>query len=241
MYLLMTRPRAASERFVAQLPPKVLERVKVIYSPLLDIRPIDGKLDMSGHGGLIFTSANGVHAAARLSDDRSLPAYCVGEATTAAAIKAGWPAEMAGETAEELFAKLLRRRPPGPLLHLRGEHSRGNLAERLTQSGLTVRDQAIYRQLLLPFSDEAREAMQGVLPVIAPVFSPRTARQFADLWSGSVPLMLAAISDAAAEPLELLNFQRLEIAKQPNAERMGKAVRKLVKHAMRLEGVGDAD
>ena len=241
MYLLMTRPRAASERFVAQLPPKVLERVKVIYSPLLDIRPIEGKIGMSGHGGLIFTSANGVQAAARLTGDRSLPAYCVGEVTTATAARAGWQAEMAGETAEALFANLLRRRPPGPLLHLRGEHSRGNLAERLTQSGLTVRDQAIYRQLLLPFSDEAREAMQGVLPVIAPVFSPRTARQFADLWSGSVPLMLAAISDAAAEPLESLNFQRLEVAKQPNAERMGKAVRKLVKHAMRLEGVGDAD
>ncbi|TMV07234.1 uroporphyrinogen-III synthase [Ruegeria sediminis] len=237
----MTRPRAASERFVAQLPPKLRGRMRVVHSPLLDIRPIERKIDVSGLRGLIFTSANGVSAAAPLMRNRSLPAYCVGEATTAAAEKAGWTAQMAGETAEELIATLLHQRPGSPLLHLRGEHSRGHLAERLTQLGLTVRDQAIYRQRLLPFSKEARAVMSGHLPVIAPVFSPRTARQFADLWTGQAPLWLAAISKAAAEPLDSLDFRRLKVAKRPNSEKMRLAVKKLAKHAMRVEGVGDAD
>ncbi len=237
----MTRPRAASERFVAQLPARLQGRVQVVHSPLLDIRTTTGDVETDGVRGLIFTSANGVNAAVKLCVDPGLPAYCVGPATTQAAHQAGWSAEMAGETAEELVAALLRQRPKSPLLHLRGEHSRGNVAERLTQMGLTVQEKVIYQQRLLPFSDEARRIMAGKAPVIAPIFSPRTARQFADLWSGPAPLWVASISEATAEPLETLDIERLRIAKRPTPKKMRKAVKKLVKDVMRVERAMDAD
>lgn len=241
VYLLMTRPRAASERFVAQLPERLRSRVQVIYSPLLDIRPMEQPVDATGVRGLIFTSANGVAAAAAQDVRRDLPAYCVGPATTETARQAGWEARMAGETAEELMAKLLKERPDSPLLHLRGEHSRGNIAARLTELGLTVREQPVYRQQLLPLTPEARAAAAGSAPVIAPLFSPRTARQFADLWPGPAPLLVAAMSGPTAEPLENLAIARLRIAKRPTPKKMRKAVKKLVKYAIRLEGAMGAD
>ncbi len=198
-------------------------------------------VETDGIGGLIFTSANGVNAAAALGVDRDLPAWCVGPSTTEAAKTAGWMAQMVGATAEELVAGLLRLRPGSPLLHLRGEHSRGNIAERLTGSGLTTREQPVYQQHLLPLSDEASLAAEGNQPVIAPLFSPRSARHFAEVWAGTAPLWLAAISDATAEPLNSLAFERLRIANEPTPDQMQKAVKKLVKHAMRVESAPGAD
>ncbi|EEE38386.1 uroporphyrinogen-III synthase [Rhodobacteraceae bacterium KLH11] len=237
----MTRPRAASDRFVAQLPARVRTAVKIIHSPLLEIRPLAVPVETGDVAGVIFSSANGVNAAALMDVDRDLPAYCVGPATTVAAKAAGWDAQMMGATAQELMAGLLSLRPQSPLLHLRGEYSRGNVAEQLTSSGLTTREQVIYQQHLLPLSDAASLAAEGKQPVIVPLFSPRTARQFADGWAGSAPLWLAAISETAAEPLKTLAFERLRIARAPNPDKMQKVVKKLVKHAMRVEGAPGAD
>ncbi len=224
----MTRPRAASERFVAQLSTRTRSRVTVVHSPLLEIRPLEVQVITSGMSGLIFTAANAVNAAVTLGVDRGLPAYCVGAATTGTARGAGWTAQMVGATAEELVANLLQLRPESPLLHLRGEHSRGDVAERLTLLGLTTLEQPIYQQRLLPFTPEAEDAICSDAPVIAPIFSPRTARQFADIWTGTAPLWLAAISEATADPLRALAFRRLKIAKEPTPKKMSKAVKKLV-------------
>ncbi len=237
----MTRPRAASDRFVAQLPDHIRSQVAVIHSPLLKIEPLGVMVESDDSAGLIFSSANGVNAAALLNVERSLPAYCVGPVTTQAAQAAGWEAQMLGATAEGLLANLLKLKPNSPLLHLRGEHSRGNVAARLTESGLTTREQPIYRQQLLPLSDDASHAAKGDQPIIAPLFSPRTARQFADVWTGSAPLWLAAISEATAEPLKTLSFERLKIADEPTPDKMQKAVKKLVKHVMRVESAPGAD
>ncbi|MCG7520368.1 uroporphyrinogen-III synthase [Ruegeria sp. Ofav3-42] len=237
----MTRPRAASERFVAQLPTRVRSRVDVIYSPILEILPLRVEIDTDGVRGLIFTSANSVNAAASLGVRRDLPAFCVGPATTGTAKGAGWDAMMVGNTAEELVAYLLKHRPESPLLHLRGEHTRGNVAGRLTESGLTVHEEVVYQQRLLPLTSEAADAAAGDRPVIAPLFSPRTARQFAEIWAGPAPLWLVAISEATAEPLNSLAYERLKIAKEPTPKKMRKAVKKLVKHAMRVEGGGATD
>lgn len=226
---------------MAQLPTRTRTRVEVIHSPILEIKPLAVQVSTTDVQGLIFSSANAVNAAASLGIRRDLPAYCVGSTTTGTAKGAGWEAHMVGATAEELVAALLQIRPRSPLLHLRGEHSRGDVAERLTELGVTTREEVVYRQHLLPLSAEAQRVLHGDRPVIAPIFSPRTARQFADIWTGTAPLWLAAISEATAEPLKTLGYARLQIAKQPTPKKMRKAVKKLVKHAMRVEGEPGAD
>ncbi|WP_353618876.1 uroporphyrinogen-III synthase [Tropicibacter sp. R16_0] len=225
---------------MAQLPPETQWMLTPIYSPLLDIRPVVDAVDAGDAKGLIFTSSNGVATAARCLGARDLPCFCVGQATTAAAARQGWTATMMGESAEALTAGLLKLRPQGPLLHLRGESGVGNVAQTLTRLGLTTREQVVYRQDLLPFTDQALAALGGDDTVIAPLFSPRTARQFADLAPNAGALWLAAMSDAVKNPLISLGANAIRVAKRPDTDAMVKAVEMLVKQALRVEGGSDA-
>lgn len=226
--LLMTRPRAAAERFVARFPPAVRNRLRVIYAPLMQIEPLPGPVSLEGIHGVIFTSVNGVAAAQAAGLSPTLPAYCVGTATTAAARRARWSVEETCETADALVDALIGRRPPAPLLHLRGTHARGAIAERLTVAGIETRAQPVYDQRLVGLTEEARQALTGPDPVIVPLFSPRSARHFADVCRGSAPLCLAAISAAAAEPVENMEHRALILAERPDGAAMAEAVERLL-------------
>jgi uroporphyrinogen-III synthase len=99
--LILTRPRAASERFLEQMAGVVSSRVGVLISPLLDIVPTGAVPELDGVRGVIFTSTNGVAFAGA---GHGIKAYCVGPATLAAARAAGWDAKLSGSTAEELVS-----------------------------------------------------------------------------------------------------------------------------------------
>ena len=112
------------------------------------------------------------------------------------------------------------------------------MAARLTESGLTTREQPIYRQQLLPLSDEASHAAEGDQPIIAPLFSPRTARQFADVWAGSAPLWLAAISEATVDVVSAA-LDGVVVTRIGGADRFETAVlvdRELTQRTGRLSG-----
>ena len=94
--LLLTRPRAQSEAFAAVLAAELPGRFRPVVSPILEIVPLPAPLDLDGLQGLIFTSANGVEQFAARSPDRSLPAWCVGEMTAAAARRAGLRGALGG-------------------------------------------------------------------------------------------------------------------------------------------------
>jgi len=226
--LLMTRPRAASERFVARLAPDLRHRLRVIHSPLIRIVFLPDPVSPGDARGVIFTSANGIAAAQAAGVRPAVPAYCVGTATARAARDAGWTVAMTCDTADALVAVLIDRHPAAPLLHLRGRHARGDVAERLTAAGIETRAQEVYDQRLIAPSDAARAALDGADPVIAPLFSPRTARHFADTCAGTAPLFLAVISRAAAEPLENMSYRGLIVANRPDGAAMAEAVETLV-------------
>lgn len=234
--LLMTRPRADAERFVADLPASLSATLDPVYAPLIDIQPVAGPIAFDDARTLIFSSKNGVAAAAALTDRRDLPCVCVGEATAGAARAAGWSATCAGPDARTLLATLAGARPAAPLLHLRGAHASVDIAAELMRAGIAARTQVIYDQQLLQPTEAARAALAGSDPVIAPLFSPRTARQFANTCAGRAPLFLAAISDAAAEPLQSMGFRALEVARHPDADAMIDAVAVLAERAIRVEG-----
>lgn len=234
--LLMTRPRAASDRFVAALPAALRARLTVVHSPLLEIVRTTGAIDLADARGIVFTSANGVATAAGLTGRRDLPCFCVGEATTRAARAAGWTAHCAGENAEAMVAALIATPPEPPLMHLRGVHARGDVAARLTAAGTATRELAIYDQQMLSLTDAALALLNGPAPVIVPLFSPRTARQFADLAGGRAPLLIAALSRAVADPLESLDNAVLEVAKCPDSAAMVETVARLAEQAIRVEG-----
>lgn len=238
--LLLTRPRSASNRFVALLSEKLRRRVTILQSPLIRIDPMEQVLDLGVAKGLIFTSINGVQSAAALTHDRSLPCFCVGPATTRAAQDAGWMAHCAGQTADELVAHLLSDTPRLPLLHLSGRHRRGQIDDRLSAAGLPCRAVAIYDQQLCPLSDAAIALLKSSQLVIVPLFSPRTAGQFCvNLPKGAQPHVIAisqAVLDAVPEHLRHAPL----LAETPDAAAMAKQVENCVNRLCRVEGIWDA-
>ena len=228
--VLLTRPEAAARRFADRLDSVLMAQISVVYSPLIEIRPVPTDVDLSAYRGVLFTSANGVAAATDAGLNRDLTAFCVGPATTRAARDAGWAAEQSGQTAEELVEHVLQARPAAPLIHLRGRHARGDISAKLTAQGIQTDDCILYDQCALALSDAARTALR-TSHVIAPLFSPRTARLFRD----SAPkgdIVIAALSQAVADELDPQAGWPTEIADQPNAQAMGRLVEKLAQSAL---------
>ena len=164
--ILLTRPAADAERFATLLRARgVVAEIEI--SPIVEIVPTGVEVDLTGLGGVIFTSRNAIAFAEPLD----VPAWCVGEATAEAATGKGWRAIAANGDAEALYARILADAPKGQLLHLRGALSRGGLAERLTAEGILTSEAIIYRQKPLALTDQAKAWLMGNSPVIVPLFS----------------------------------------------------------------------
>lgn len=231
--LLLTRPQDSSARFAKDVT-DTLGPMRVVISPLMKIRflPLDGAFC---HGRVpIFTSMNGVAAWQRAQLDAQRPCFCVGQATGDAARALGFSATVAGGTVEHLLADILSSAPEEPLVHIRGVHTRGNLVDRLQQADLVADSVLAYEQHLVPLTKQARsvltEKMAGMQTgganVIVPLFSPRTAAQFAKQCPADSTPHIIAISSAAAEPLG-----EVVVADQPNAASMVAAIGAWLKDA----------
>ena len=223
--LLITRPHAQGARFAAACATR-LGPVETILAPVLDIVPRPGGIRLEGVRGLIFTSENGVRAFVAVCDRRDLPAWCVGARTGARARASGMAARAAAGDAASLTARLQAEAPRTPLLHLRGAHAAADIAAQLTAAGLPTRAAIAYDQLARPLTAPARAALAGVRPVMAPVFSPRSAALLADAAAAATaPLHPVAISPAAAREWRARRPQDpIRVADRPDADAMRDAV-----------------
>jgi uroporphyrinogen-III synthase len=226
--VLLTRPEPQSRRFAGALQAKLRSDLRLVISPILRIVPTEARPDLSKYGTIIFTSENGVLASSDLSEFPERTAYCVGDRTAQAAADAGLRTNSSGKDVDNLIARLQADGPPGPWVHLSGEHSRGALAETLTRAGHPTDRIVIYRQDPVALSDEALHVLQAE-QVILPVFSPRSADLLSSMISKIAVLpCVVAISDAAAAgwtgPVH-----RLFVAHHPDAEAMVEAIEAVLK------------
>lgn len=178
--LLLTRPRAQSQDFAEALEAALPGRFRAVIAPVLRIAPVEAEIDLEGARGLLFTSANGVEVFAGRSEDRSLPAFCVGDMTARAARAAGFRARSAGGDVAALTA-LVAAEPPGPgaFVHVRGRHAAGDLTGRLAAAGVPARGLELYDQAPAPMPEEVRALLgTGAVDAMA-AFSPRSAALFA--------------------------------------------------------------
>lgn len=212
--LIMTRPAEANARFVGDLPTSLRQRFQVIDTPLIRIVAVDPAPAIAPEDAVVFTSANGVRFA---PPGQGRAAYCVGQRTTAAARLAGWQAIFAGETSDKLVASLSVERRLPHLWHLAGRHTRGRIAERLSAEGRDVTRVTLYDQVLQPLTDQARAVLIGEMPVIVPLFSPRTAAWFAEVCPPAARPHIIALSADVATPLADSTLSSLEIAARPDA------------------------
>ncbi|MBE9636010.1 uroporphyrinogen-III synthase [Salipiger mangrovisoli] len=240
-FLLLTRPRAASQRFLEGIRAAGVTGIVPLVSPLIEVETTGPLPEMAGTTGLIFTSASGVQAFAELGGAVLPLCYAVGEATARAARGVGFSPRVAEGDAESLLALILAERPEGRLVHLRGTHARGDLAARLTAAGQPCAEAVIYDQPTRPMTDQAIAALRGSVPVIVPLFSPRSARLFAaaarDV-NATAPLFAAYMSGEVEAALSGLYVLDSEIVLRPDAELMRKAVEKLLECARSLVDPG---
>ena len=239
--VLITRPEPDGAAFAEALRRAAPGPWRAVLAPLVRIVP-QAVPDPPERVELILTSRNAVHAWRRSGIPpamRGRAAWCVGEATARAAREAGLVPVAAGEGpangADALVARIVERRPRAPLLHLRGEHARGEVAARLRAAGLDAAEAVVYRQEALGLDPRARAALAGAT-VIAPVFSPRAAALLSRAAPDASPAAIhaVALSGAVAEALALPRA-RVTVSKRPDAEAMIEALVPLLRH-----GTGDA-
>ncbi|MFY0659698.1 MAG: uroporphyrinogen-III synthase [Shimia sp.] len=221
--ILLTRPLADAEGFAALLADMGVT-AEVAFSPIVEIVPTEADVDLTNISGVLFSSRNAVAAVA----GHDLPAWCVGEATAEAARAKGWRAVAADGDAESLYARVLADAPKGPLLHIRGEVARGDLAGRLTKVGIQTREVVVYRQAAHPLSERAKTALMRENPVIVPLFSPRAAAQFAEQGPYYAPLHVVVMSEAVQAALGAFPVETVVLAEKKEAKAMANAVARLL-------------
>ncbi|QBY02395.1 uroporphyrinogen-III synthase [Rhodophyticola sp. CCM32] len=201
--LLLTRPAPQSSRFAARF----TGRIEVVIAPLQEIAPLEPRLSLDGVGALIFTSENGVRRFADMSDRRDLPVFCVGDHTAEVAQAAGLQARSAGGTAAELVALVQAAHTGGRVLHIHGRHTRGDVAGLLSAAGLEARGVATYEQRACARPAAFDGTLSRGRPVIAPLFSPRSADLFVKAMgqTRTARLVLPCLSQPvrAALPMDL--------------------------------------
>ena len=219
--LLITRPEGAARRFVVQLNMKV----ETVVAPLIQIEPIALGPVSPGLWGIILTSENGAIAAGQIS---GLPrrAWCVGDQTAEAALAAGFDPISAGADAAALVTLILSQSAQGPLLHIRGEHARGDVAGRLNAAGFAAQEIVAYRQLELPLDQAARIALAGGRPVVIPLFSPRSGSILAQSGPFTAPLHVICISPTVAFQAKALEPHSCVTVDNPDGTAMIRAVRR---------------
>lgn len=225
--LLLTRPADAARDFLDRIAPELRGAVDVVRAPLLQVVPVPRAADAACDAA-IFTSVHGIEHAPQ---GAGRPAWCVGAMTAEAAGERGWSCRHVALTADALVDHLLRQRPGGRVVHFSGLHHRGDIAERLTEAGLNCDRLVVYEQALLPLAPAAVQALRGAQPVIAPIFSPRTARHFAQQVTDPVALSIIAMSPAVADALGPGLARHVSTAAAPTREDMLAAVEKAIRQA----------
>ena len=212
MRIWITRAEPGASRTAEKL--RALGHAPVV-APLLEVHALPGPIDLDGVAALAFTSANGVRAFAERSAERSLPAFTVGDATAAAARRAGF-ADVASASGDlNALAGLIAAhagRLNGAVLAAGPREPAGDLPRALAAQGVSARAQALYETL--PLSPPA--AMGPVDAAL--IHSPKAAERLAAVLAGRPGPAAYCISEAAAAPLAGRPFAKVEWAACPDED-----------------------
>jgi uroporphyrinogen-III synthase len=227
MRVLITRPEREATALAAAL---VQRGHAPVIAPLFTLQmlhpPADFASALASSQAVLLTSANGAHALAQASEQRSKPVFAVGDTTASTAEGLGFTSVVSASGDAAALARLVGERldpTKGPLVHVSGVDIAGDPAP----EGFAVRRFALYEAREAPvLPASAVAALQARALDAALFFSARAAAAFARL-AGEAGLADAcravtgiAISPAAAEPLKALPFRTVRIASRPTRQVM---------------------
>ncbi len=195
--LLLTRPKAKSEAFRADLQAFLKREIVAVISPVLEVIDFGPIPDLTDYKTIILTSQ---HATERLGKAGLLlekTITTVGEETARFARGYGADARALGSNASDFLEQAHSLVPP--CLHCRGVHTRGDIARHLSEIGIETDEVVIYDQKAKPLSDEAMAIFAEQRNVVLPLFSPRTSRILSEQIPASAQVSVIAMSDAIAK------------------------------------------
>lgn len=227
LFVILTRPAEQSARFAELVRETCGPNVRVIISPLMVVEYIPPDLDTGPYAAVIFSSETAVRAAQMSRSTLPSLAYCVGERTGVVAQQSGFSTRIANGDASTLVSLIQNAHETGPLLHLRGRDTRGQVAERLNSAEIVTFETVVYAQNPVPLSHEARAVLDAAFPVILPVFSPRSADLLAvelAQFGVTASLVIVAFSQAVADRLISAGLTPHFVASHPDARSMLAAI-----------------
>ena len=196
----------------------------VIVAPMLIIEPVAAYLETTGLQALLFTSANGVAAFARESTERSLPAFCVGDATGEAATANGFGnVRVAGGDVRALatFVAQTLRPGAGPLLHVAGADLAGDLVGALRREGFTAERRIFYRAVVVRHLPQAaRDALHDSIDAVM-FHSARGCAAFRDAIEKDADMQRIAalcLSPAIAQVARAMQWRDVVVAQAPRED-----------------------
>ncbi|WP_435257017.1 uroporphyrinogen-III synthase [Thioclava sp. FR2] len=222
--VIITRPEPQANRFAQEIRRDLGNKAIPIISPLLQLRFSGNQPPDHRFGALVLTSEMGAQSALRLREEGVIIpdlAYCVGDRTAQVARQNGFLPVSASGDARDLVSLLLEHRKDAPFLHLHGQEARGDIVGKLTAQNVEAIGLVTYFQEPLCLTEEAKFTLSKDGEVFVPLFSPRTAR----IWAQEISkfkvlanLSHFALSPAVAEELKGLEPVHLEIADNPTQE-----------------------
>ena len=222
MRVLVTRPEPDSEQLAVALRARGHEPA---LAPLMRIEPTsDVPPSNVGSAVLLFTSANGVRAAAMQGVRPVNGVLTVGPASAAAARASGFDvaAVAGGDVASLAEAVRTHVSLDRPLVHVAGADLAGDLSGELRRAGYCVTRWTAYRAVVADvLPDTAREFVNGGPGAVA-LFSPRSARLLINLMqeaglAARAPAHLAlCLSAAVAAAAVALPWRNVLCAPSPD-------------------------
>lgn len=184
MKLLITRPEETADRLADKLTHAGHE---VIISPLIHIEfretySLSNPISLDGVQAFVVTSANGVRGLERVTTNRTLPLFAVGDKSATIAKQAGFQTvHSADGNVDALGALILKtgQQTDGIFLHAGGARLAGDLKDLLTNVGFKYHREILYDAVDATVLDkDAKSALEdGSLDGIL-LFSPHTATVF---------------------------------------------------------------
>ena len=233
--LLLTRPEPLSSKFLARCEKALGGRVAAVISPVMRIVEAGDIPPLDDYQTLIFTSGHAVRRVGNAGLLNGRNVATVGRAT--AELATGYGA-VAKELGSDLVTFLANFGDIGdPCLHLRGSHARGDLATHLNMAGKTAHEAIIYDQLSMPPTRAAQALIAGSDPIIAPVFSPRSAELLSRFADQRADVTIIAMSAAVAAASSQIG--KVQIADPPTVEAMCRATVASLKQAYLVERPAD--
>ena len=218
--LVLTRPRGQAEEFAALFE----GQVNVILSPVQRIEPVCVAQHPAQWRTILVTSGNGVRALAALGLPAETRVFAVGDRTAELVENAGMQVVSAKGTVEDLLALCLAHPEAAPFWHLRGHHSRGDLAPRLRAKGLETYETICYQQVEQDLTREARALIEGERPVVLPLFSPRSAALVLEQARPGPRCICVAISKRVAEVAAQSGVTEIVTAQAPTRDAMAESI-----------------